>query len=294
MPLPGSLTERLAEHLSGHLARSIDIEQEVAIGGGSINDAYRLETNEGRFFVKVNRADRFPGFFEAEADGLGRLRDAGTIRVPEVIATGEDHDDSYLLMEWVQGGLKSDLFWEAFGRSLAALHQHSAQRFGLERHNYIGSLKQVNTAHDTWPEFLVQCRLEPLVKMARDRRKLGDGDVIRFERLYGKLARLFPQERPALLHGDLWSGNFICATDSAPVLIDPAVYFGHREMDIAMSRLFGGSEPAFYTAYNDAFPLERGWEERVDLCNLYPLLVHVNLFGGGYAQQVEAILKRFT
>ena len=294
MPLPGSLTERLAEHLTIHLGQPVDIEQDVAIGGGSINDAYRLETNAGRFFVKVNHADRFPSFFEAEADGLGRLREAGTIRVPEVIAMGEDHDDSYLLMTWVDGGTKTDAFWEAFGRSLAALHRRSDKNFGLERDNYIGSLKQANTRQATWADFFVHCRLEPLVKMARDRRKLGDGDVLRFERLYGQLAGLFPQEPPALLHGDLWSGNFICAKDSAPVLIDPAVYFGHREMDIAMSRLFGGFEPGFYTAYNDAFPLERGWEERVDLCNLYPLLVHVNLFGGGYVQQVQTILKRFT
>lgn len=120
------------------------------------------------------------------------------------------------------------------------------------------------------------------------------GDVLRFERLYAKLPSLFPSEPPALLHGDLWSGNFLCDAHGKPVLIDPAVYFGHREMDIAMSRLLGGFEPAFYRAYNDERPLEAGWEERVDLCNIYPLLVHMNLFGGGYAAQLQHALKHFA
>jgi len=132
------------------------------------------------------------------------------------------------------------------------------------------------------------------VKNARDLGKVQAGMAFRFERLYGKLDCLFPKEPPALLHGDLWNGNFICTTQHAPILIDPAVYYGHREMDIAMSTLFGGSDPEFHAAYNAEWPLERGWEERLDLCNLYPLLVHVILFGGEYVQQVETVLKKFT
>lgn len=294
MPLSGTLAERLSQELSRHVGRPVDVESDVPVGGGSINDAYRLDTNEGRFFVKVNNADRFPSMFAAEADGLQRLHATGTIRVPHVIATSEDHDDSFILMEWVEGGLKTDAFWAEFGRSLAALHRNTASTFGLDRSNYIGSLKQVNTPHDHWPEFLITCRLEPQVRMARDRKRIGDGDVLRFERLYAKLNGLFPKEPPALLHGDLWSGNFLCDAEGGPVLIDPAVYYGHREMDLAMTRLFSGFEEEFYTAYNETWPLEAGWEERVDLCNLYPLLVHVNLFGGGYVQQVESVLRRFV
>ncbi|MBL7963536.1 MAG: fructosamine kinase family protein [Flavobacteriales bacterium] len=294
MPLTGSLIERLCEHLSRHCGTSIDIEQAVGTGGGSINDAYQLHTNEGRFFVKVNAADRFPSLFEAEADGLKRLQQAGSLRVPVTIALGEDHDDAYLLLEWIDGGTRTTAFWDAFGRGLARLHGHTWERFGLERDNYIGSLKQVNHPESDWTTFLIKQRLEPQLKMARDRRRLDAGTSFRFERLFARLDNLFPAEPPALLHGDLWSGNFLCDPLSAPVLIDPAVYYGHREMDLAMTRLFGGFDPLFLTAYQAERPLEQGWEERADLCALYPLLVHVNLFGGGYLQQVEMVLRRFT
>ena len=294
MPLSGSLIERLSEQLSRHTGSPVDIEHEFSVGGGSINDCYGLDTNEGRFFAKVNSADRFPSLFEAEADGLRRLAAAGPIRVPNIIAQGEDHDDSYLLLEHIGGGLRTDAFWEDFGRSLARLHAHTQDRFGLERDNYIGSLKQVNTLCARWEDLFIHYRLEPLVKMAQDKGRLAMSDVLRFERLYMRLPSLFPNEPPALLHGDLWNGNFLCDEHNAPVLIDPAVYFGRREMDIAMSRLFGGFEPMFYAAYQNERPLQQGWEERVELCNLYPLLVHLNLFGGGYAQQVAGILKRFT
>jgi len=294
MPLSGSLIERLCEHLSRHVGGPVDIEQAVPVGGGSINDTYRLHTTHGPWFVKVNSADRFPSMFEAEADGLRRLAATHTLRTPAVIAHGEDHDDSYLLLEHIPGGLRTPAFWTAFGTGLAHLHRHTAEHFGLERSNYIGSLVQRNTPADTWPGFFIHTRLEPLVKQARDRRRLEAGTALRFERLYARLENLFPPEPPALLHGDLWSGNFLCDTDGRPVLIDPAVYYGHREMDLAMARLFGGFERAFFEAYHAHHPLESGWAERVDLCTLYPLLVHTLLFGGTYAQQVAAGVRRYV
>jgi fructosamine-3-kinase len=294
MPLPGSLIEQLAEHLSDHTGQPVDIEESFPVGGGSINDAWRLETDAGRFFLKTNSADRFPSMFEAEADGLQRLRQAGPLRVPEVIAHGEDHDESFLLMEWVEGGIKGQGFWADFGRGLALLHRHTRDHFGLERDNYIGSLVQHNTPASDWPSFFIHQRLEPQLKMARDRKRVEAGMAFRFERLFHQLDKLFPAEPPALIHGDLWSGNFLCDDQGCPVLIDPAVYYGHREMDLAMTKLFGGFDVALYTAYHAEWPLEKGWEERVDLCNLYPLMVHVNLFGGGYVAQVEGVLKRFA
>jgi len=298
MALNGPLAEQLVEHLAGHLGRPVRIHGDRPVGGGSINDAYRLDTSEGPFFVKVDPGGS-PDMFAAEADGLGRLRATGVVRVPEVIATAEvdgpgGRNASYILLEWVEHGLATESYWAALGRSLAALHRHRAPTFGLERDNYIGRLKQVNTPHDHWAEFFVACRLEPQVRMARDHGRIGDGGVLRAERLFTRVEQLFPPEPPALLHGDLWSGNVLCDAHGLPVLIDPAVYHGHREMDIAMTKLFGGFEADFYSAYNDAWPLETDWEERTDLCNLYPLLVHVNLFGGGYVQQVEAVLKRFV
>lgn len=294
MPLSGSLIERLSEQLSGHLGTAVDVEREKPVGGGSINDCYRLETDQGPFFVKVNSADRFPSLFEAEADGLRRIAATGAVRVPKVIASGEDHDDSYILLEHITTGLQTGSFWEAFGRSLAGMHRNSHTHFGLERDNYIGSLHQTNAQNERWEEFFVHARIEPLLRMAREGKRIGAGDVLRFERLFARLAGIFPEEPPALLHGDLWSGNFLCDDQQRPVLIDPAVYYGHREMDLAMSRLFGGFDPAFYSAYAEVWPLAPGWEERSELCNLYPLLVHVNLFGGGYGDQVHAVLQRFT
>jgi protein-ribulosamine 3-kinase len=298
MSLSRTLTHRLAAHLTQHLGREVEVRHADPVGGGSINDAYGLDTSAGRWFVKVNAADRFPSMFAAEADGLRRLGATGGVRVPAVIATGEERadgrDESFILMEWVEQGLRTTTFWQAFGRALAALHRHTAPAFGLEVDNYIGSLPQVNTPEGDWHTFFIRHRLEPQLRMARDRKRVEAGMAFRFERLFHQLDRLFPAEPPALLHGDLWSGNHLCDAGGRPVLIDPAVYHGHREMDIAMTRLFGGFDPAFLTAYQEEWPLEAGWEERLDVCNLYPLLVHVNLFGGGYVAQVEAVLRRFA
>lgn len=293
MPLSGSLIERLAERLSHHVGRFIDIEQQSPIAGGSINDAYRLDSSLGPFFVKVNRWDRYPNVFEAEADGLHRLKSSGTVLTPQVIDVGEDHDDSYLLLEWVNQGARNNQFWETLGRDIAALHSTRSDRFGLDRDNWIGSLKQSNAWHDTWHEFYITCRLEPLLKMAIDRGRLGSGDGFRAERLFRALPGLYPHEAPGLLHGDLWSGNVLCTANSAPVLIDPAVYHGHREMDLAMTGLFGGFDRAFLAAYDEAYPLDPGWRDRMELWQLYPLLVHLNLFGSGYRDQVVRLLKRY-
>lgn len=294
MPLGTALIVRLELELLRILGHRVHVRGERPLGGGSINDSHRLDTDAGAFFIKVNTADRFPSMFEAEADGLGRLRSTGTLRVPEMIAYGEEEGAAYLLLEWMEAAPRSPSFWSDFGAGLARMHLCTNDRFGLDRDNFIGSLEQVNTPHATWDAFFIHCRLEPMVRMARDARRIGMGEVLRFERLYGRLFSLFPAEPPALLHGDLWSGNFIVGPGGEPAVIDPAVYYGHREMDIAMTRLFGGFEAGFYAAYNAVRPMESGWEERMDLCNLYPLLVHVNLFGGGYAAQVNAILRRFT
>ncbi len=294
MPIPGSLAEQIGQKLSDHLGVHVEVEQSTGVGGGSINDAWRIDTNEGRFFLKTNSADRHPSMFEAEADGLARLRSTGTVHIPEVIGSGEDQDTTWLLLEWIETSSTTPDHWIDLGNSLAGLHRVTADRFGLERDNYIGSLIQRNEQHSEWAEFFIQQRLEPLVKMARENRRIEAGMAFRFERLYPRLGSLFPKEAPALLHGDLWSGNFLSGSDGKAWIFDPAVYFGHREMDLAMTRLFGGFDPLYYETYDREFPLEKGWQERVDLCNLYPLLVHVNLFGGNYVQQVEAILKRFV
>ncbi len=294
MSIPGSLAEQISHRLSELLALHVDVEQSTGVGGGSINDAWRIDTNEGRYFLKTNSADRFPSMFEAEADGLERLRAANALPIPNVLGYGEDHDTSWLLLEWLESSPPGPGHWSEFGQKLADQHSRSAANFGLERDNYIGSLLQRNKQDSDWSRFFIQQRLEPLIIMARDNGRIGAGAAFRFERFFTKLDELFPKETPALLHGDLWSGNFVIASIGRSWLIDPAVYYGHREMDIAMTRLFGGFDPDFYTGYQAAYPLEKGWEERVDICNLYPLLVHVNLFGGGYVERVEEILQRWS
>jgi fructosamine-3-kinase len=292
--MDASLRESLAALLHSHVGADADIVHADPIGGGSINDAFRLDTKAGLFFVKANTSDRFSSMFEAEADGLRRLAGTEGLCVPHVIASGESQHRAYLLLEWVEPGIKNGAFWELLGTGLARLHGRTSSRFGLDRDNYIGSLKQVNAPRDQWDTFFIDCRLEPLTRMARDSGRLDEADAFRFERLYGKLPHLFPLEPAALLHGDLWSGNVLCDAASRAVLIDPAVYYGHREMDLGMTRLFGGFDPDFYAAYQAYHPLEQGWEERMPLAQLYPLLVHAVLFGGSYTADARAILRKFT
>lgn len=294
MPLPAPLTAHLEDLLSRHTGGRVVITQADDIYGGSINDVYRLDTSVGRFFLKTNRADGFPSLFTSEVKGLELLRSVGELRIPEVIAQGEEAGITFLLMEYITPEEEDRDFQARFGRALAKLHRHSHASFGLDHDNHIGLLPQVNTPNRDWVEFLVECRFEPLVKMARDHQRIAEGDVLRFERLYTKLPGWIPAELPALLHGDLWKNNYIAAEGGQAVLIDPAVYYGHREMDLAMTKLFGDFDREFYEAYNEEEPLEKGWEDRMDLCNLYPLLVHLNLFGGTYAGRVGAVLRQYV
>ena len=260
------------------------------LSGGSINQACRIETNLGVFFVKWNDAKACPGMFKAESRGLEILARTGAIRIPEVIHCGED----LLILEYLEQDRPAPNFWETFGQQLARLHQHTHPTFGLDHDNYIGSLPQSNTPHNTWADFFREARLQPQIRMARDSKQLDQPTCSLLNGVMDRLPQLFPDEPPALLHGDLWSGNYLIGPEGQPCLIDPAVYHGHREMDLAMTRLFGGFDAAFYASYNEAHPLEPDWESRTDLCNLYPLLVHVNLFGSGYASQVRHIAGHYS
>lgn len=262
-------------------------------GGGSINSAAVVRTDKGHFFAKWNSLKGREGMFAAEAEGLRLLKSAGEIKVPSPLGSAEEEDTCYLVIEYLESGDFDIDFWEVFGRQLAALHRHTQDYFGLEHDNFIGSLPQKNTPTPSWTEFFIRCRLEPQLKRAVDSGKADSAIVQKFESLYAKLPEIFPDEKPALLHGDLWGGNFMCTLDGDPAIFDPAVYYGFREMDLAMTRLFGGFDPEFYESYMDEFPLAPGFEKRFDICNLYPLLVHVNLFPGSYIQSVKHIVSRF-
>lgn len=263
--------------ITGAAARRLE-----RVHGGDINQAFRAELTDGRtVFVKHDPAPP-AGLFAAEAHGLAWLAAAGALRVPAVLG----HDAHALVLEWLAPGPAGADTAAALGRGLAALHRAGAPRFGLDAPSFIATLPQDNAPAATWDELWFQRRLAPMVERAI---ALGRGPA-RWRRVVDELAAradaLAPAEPPARLHGDLWSGN-VLVSGGAPALIDPAVYGGPREVDLAMLALFGGLEPRTLAAYDEAFPLEPGWDERVPLWQLYPLLVHVVLFGGGYAGSVE-------
>ncbi|MEO1261931.1 MAG: fructosamine kinase family protein [Bacteroidota bacterium] len=263
------------------------------VGGGDINQARLLKAAKGHFFIKINKADFALEMFEKEAKGLALLKKSQAIRTPEVIAFDQTENESFLLLEYLEKGYRSEGFWEEFGQSLAALHRTTSNQFGLDHSNYIGSLSQPNGHHDTFIDFYINERLQPQLDLARNSKELTVRDEKHFKNLYKKLPELLPDEPPALIHGDLWSGNFLVGAEGGPVLIDPSVAFSHRELDLGMSRLFGGFDRTFYRAYEAAYPLAPGFEKRLPIWQLYYLLVHVNLFGGGYVGSVRRIVEKF-
>tara|TARA_Y100000766_G_scaffold285491_1_gene309402 strand:- start:4176 stop:5036 length:861 start_codon:yes stop_codon:yes gene_type:complete len=264
-----------------------------ALSGGSINNISLLETTTLPLVVKYNSSEECPNMFEYEKKGLEKLGQTKTIRIVEIINHINSDHLSFLILNYIQPKKETKKFWENFGIKLNQLHQNQSRSFGLDSPNYIGNLPQLNNWCSTWTEFYVTQRLEPQLKKAIEKGFLK-GLTQQFEKLFHNIDTLFPQEPPSLIHGDLWRENFISGENNTPFLIDPAIYFGHREMDIGMSLLFGGFESHFYEAYNSEIPLEKNWEERVPLTQLYPLLVHLNLFGNQYALSIKKTLNRFV
>ena len=283
--IPSEIKRRIITQLGNALNTTITVNGESSIVGGCINNAIKINTNKGDFFVKWNTNSK-ANMFQSEYNGLKVLKDTNTIRIPNVLC----FDDDFLILEFIPPSNPNNAFWEVFGQKLALMHKQTHSKFGLDFDNYIGSLYQDNTQNKNWTEFFIQNRLQAQLSIGN-----FSGTLLSdFDKLFQKLPNLFPNEKPALLHGDLWSGNFLAKNGDAPMLIDPAIYYGNREMDIAMSKLFGGFNSDFYFAYNESHPLENGWEERIQICNLYPLLVHVNLFGGAYINQVKNILSYYV
>ena len=296
--LPEHLKDTLELVLSQERhSRPVHILSAEAVTGGCIHQAQVLRTTVGEYFLKYNCGAELPNF-QAEMRGLKLLQAANSLRTPQPIQVGQSVPDSgeplaFFLMEYIVGGTPDPTFWSRFGRELAALHQHVAPQFGLDHDNYIGRLVQKNSPSESWTEFFSMQRLEPQLVLA-EQNGLAEGRLRqKFEQLYHKLPELFSEEKPSLLHGDLWSGNFIIGPGQQPILIDPAIYYGHREAEIAFTQLFGGFQPQFYAAYQEALPLVPGWKSRVDLFNLYPLAVHLNLFGHSYLPEIHNILRKF-
>ena len=285
--------KRLTNLLSQQLNYPLLADDLSPVGGGCINECYRLKTSAGIFFLKKNNPAKFPGMFAAEARGLNHLNQAVSGIAPQVIAEKENEQEMILILEWIEQGVAKKNFWSDFAYKLASVHRNSHASFGLGYSNYIGALVQDNRPLADWDLFFIERRIKPQLKSAVDSKRLSASLITPFEKLFSKLPEIFPPEAPALVHGDLWSGNFMTGPDGMVRLIDPAIYFGNREADLAMTRLFGGFDISFYRHYQEHFPLQPGFEKRADIYNLYPLLVHVNLFGGYYGDQVKRIVQDF-
>ncbi|MBS7563339.1 fructosamine kinase family protein [Mucilaginibacter sp. Bleaf8] len=294
MPLQKPFITQLQSRLTGDFNQPVTIRSVSPVSGGSINSAWCVHTDNGDFMLKVNSKSAYPGMFRLEAEGLATIRNTQTIAVPNVILHGDFDDHSFLLLEWIDAQRATPQASQQLGRQLAAMHRHTANHFGFTANNYMGSLPQSNRQHANWSAFFVAERLQSMVKLGVDKHLLNSQDVQNFEKLYLRLPELFAEEQPALIHGDLWGGNYIIGTNGIPYLIDPAVSYGHREFDLAMTTLFGGFAREFYEAYHEAYPLAPNWQLRTDLWNLYPLLLHLNLFGTGYLGQVREGLQQYV
>jgi fructosamine-3-kinase len=296
--LPDPLYEAVAASLRA-AGDTTPIQQTRPLGGGCINNALRLETERQSYLLKWH-PDPLPEMFVTEERGLELLASANAVRVPAVLhatnASGEQ--PAYILMEWLEGSVSThDAQAQAtLGQQLAALHRSSADAYGLDTDNYIGTTPQYNGWDADWIAFFGERRLRPQIELAArngylpaHRRRPLERVLERLPDWLGGVAR-----QPALLHGDLWGGNIIPGPDGNLALIDPAVYYGDREAEIAYTQLFGGFSPHFYSGYQDAWPLEAGYDERRDLYNLYHLLNHLNIFGTSYASSVERIAQHYA
>jgi protein-ribulosamine 3-kinase len=287
---------RAIERATGAAAR---ILRRTPLGGGSINDTSRIETTAGTFVVKSHR--RAPAnMFRSEADGLTALRASGTtLAIPGVVAVGADDassETSFIVLEYLAPGRRRIDFDDALGRGLAELHRATASRFGFHSDNFCGATPQPNPWTSQWVVFYGESRLGHQLRLATNAGLLSSTDRQRIELLIERLGRWVPEPAsgPSLIHGDLWSGNLHVDADGHPALIDPAVYYADRESELGMMTLFGGFSTRVFDAYEEAFPLEPGWRDRNGLYQLYHLMNHLNLFGGGYLSQVMRVVGRFA
>lgn len=263
------------------------------ITGGDISKAYKIETANNTYFLKFNSAPIASKMFQSEAHGLQLISETGTIKTPKVIASDKFQNTSFLLLEFIESKSPSSEDFKNLGHQLAKLHQNTSVGFGLDQDNFIGSLPQSNKRNKTWVDFYASERLLVQLKLAKQKRLLSDNECPDEKRIKTNLQPLFSDIKPALLHGDLWGGNYLISKSGTPYLIDPAIYYGHHEVDIAMTALFGGFSSCFYESYFKVSPKDSDTKNRIDLYQLYYLLVHLNLFGSSYYNRVKNLLKRY-
>lgn len=280
----------IAAHISQVTGLPFDAINPRSVGGGCINQGYNLSDGNRTYFVKLNQASQI-AMFEAEAAGLQQMYATRTIRVPAPICFGTVGSSGYLVLEWLDLGRGSSQAWEEMGRQLARLHQTTSQNgFGWERNNTIGSTPQVNSWTQNWTEFFAEHRIGYQLSLARRQ----GGHFPKQNQLIAAIPRLLEGHtpQPSLVHGDLWSGNAAIAESGEPAIFDPATYYGDREVDLAMTELFGGFPAEFYRGYNQTASLDAGYKQRKTLYNLYHILNHFNLFGGSYESQANRMIEQ--
>jgi len=284
--------EEIESNITATTGLPFRLDQHSHVGGGDINTAMKIRGSGREYFLKLNSA-RLLDMFEAEADGLRDLAAAGALRVPAAICTGISDSQAYIVLEYLPMGGHSHGVMTTFGEQLAQMHQCTHARYGWHRSNTIGSTKQINTWCDDWLDFWREHRLGFQLQLAQQH-GLNARIITGGEKLQAQLEKYFSHYQPqaSILHGDLWSGNYGIAASGEPVIFDPATYYGDREADIAMTELFGGFGSEFYAAYNATWPLDAGYKIRKTLYNLYHILNHFNLFGGGYGSQAGSMIDR--
>lgn len=293
-----ALQTAIEDGIADALGGAVSVQNARRVGGGSINEAAVLETNRGQFFLKWNEHP-IDDQFELEAMALREMRSSDTdLVIPEPVVHRRPSGQApgFLVIEYLEPGARVSDFDEQLGRGLAEMHRKRADAFGYHRDNYCGTTPQPNDWTSDWIEFYRDQRLGFQLELAADKRGLSDRDRRDFETLLERLPDLLAtdDEPPALIHGDLWSGNLHVAPDGRPSIIDPAAYYAHREAELGMMKLFGGFSDRVYAAYDEAWPLQAGWEERVELYELYHVMNHYNIFGGGYGSQAFSMVRRWV
>ena len=279
------------EFLSNLLESKIESFQPVS--GGDISSAYIIKTASNNFFLKANSNPIALEMFLSEEKALTAISNTNTIATPKIIVCDSFNNISFLLMELIETKSPNSKDLELFGNQLAKLHKITSNDFGFDSNNFIGSLNQSNKTHINWNDFYVEERLIPQLQLAKSDGLLKETEIPKIDRLKEVCFLFFKNVKPSLLHGDLWSGNYLISESGIPYLIDPALYYGHHEVDIAMSKLFGGFGPSFYDSYHSIIPKEEFTEDRIQLYQLYYLLVHLNLFGSSYYSSVKQILRSY-
>lgn len=271
----------------------LKFDEAIPIKGGDINDAFRLERDGKPFFLKLNVADSFPELFRKEADNLNFLAKINQLILPNVIDHGISQDNfQFLILEWLERKTPTEKSWIHLANNMATLHRTHQENFGWTEDTYYGIVLQPNVASTQWEDFFSENRILPMAKLLRDKNLIGIRESQQLDKYCKHINSFFPIEQPSLLHGDFWSGNILPIENNQIALIDPSSYFGHREMDLAMSKLFGGFDHQFYQTYQELYPLEETWQERLPYTQLYPLMLHALLFGGYYLDEVQTILKK--